>query len=138
MAGIVPNAAEIDLMEEIITNILGSAVMRLFSGNITPGDSTTLATLLANEASFTGYTPAALTGWTTPTTDGSGAAVTTSTTGQFTGTSAGGTGNLYGYFVTNAAGTQLYYCERFTGAPLSQAQNVVFQVTTTFSDINRF
>jgi len=138
MAGIVPKAAETDTLTDMVASLLNTWYMRLFSTNLTPDANTTLATLLADEASFTGYAPVALTTWSSPSIDGTNAAVTTSTQGQFTGTGVGGTGNIYGYFLTNSGGTKLYGCERFAGAPLSQAQNVVFEVDETYSVITRF
>lgn len=138
MAGIVPKAAETDTLTDMIASILSTAKMHLFSGNITPDANTTLATLAANEASFTGYSAQTLSTWSSPSIDGTNAAVSTSTQGQFTGTGVGGTGNLYGYYLTNSGSTKLYGCERFAGAPLSQAQNVTLEVDVTYSTITRF
>jgi hypothetical protein len=138
VAGTVPTAAELDTLTDMVSSLLGTWHMRLFSSNLTPSSTTTLAALLAAEASFTGYAAASLTGWTTPSIDGTSAAITTSTTGQFTPTSAGGTGNLYGYFLTNAGGTKLYGAERFASAPLTEAQNVTLEVDCTYSLITRF
>lgn len=138
MAGILPTAAESDLLTDMVASELPSWFMRLISGNITPSSSTTLATLLANEASFTGYAPTALTSWTAPSIDGTSAAITTSTQGLFTGTGVSGTGNIYGYFLTNSGGTKLFGCERFASAPLSEPQNVTLEIDCTFSLITRF
>jgi hypothetical protein len=138
MAGIVPKAGETDTLNDMIANDLTNWYMRLFSGNITPDANTTLATLLSNEASFTGYAAVHLTTWSAAVIDGTNAAVSTSTQGQFTGTSSGGTGNLYGYFLTNSGGTKLYGCERFASAPLSEAQNVTLEIDCTYSLITRF
>jgi hypothetical protein len=138
MAGTVPEAAELNLLTEVIANTLDNCQMRLFSGNITPGTGTTLATLLAGEASFTGYAPVNLTTWTAPTIDGTTAAISTSTQGQFTGSGGGGTGNLYGYFLTNSAGTAFYGAERFSGAPISEATGITLEVDCTYSLITRF
>jgi len=138
VAGTVPTAAEVDTLTDMVASELNTWFMRLFSGNITPSGTTTLATMLANEASFTGYAPVALTTWTTPTIDGTNAAISTSTQGQFTPTSAGGSGNIYGYFLTNSGGTKFFGVERFAGAPLSEPQNVTLEVDCTYSLITRF
>lgn len=138
MAGIIPKAAETDTLTDLIANDLDNWYMRLFSSNITPDANTTLATLLAGEASFTGYAPVHLTTWTAAAIDGTNAAISTTTQGQFTGTGVGGTGNIYGYFLTNSAGTKFYGCERFAGAPLSEPQNVTLEVDCTYSYITRF
>lgn len=138
MAGTVPIAAQIDTLTDMIASLQDGWYMRLFSGNHTPGSGDTISTYTAIEASFTGYSPSALTTWSAPTTDGTNAAISVSTQGQFTGTSAGGTGNLYGYFLTNSGGTKLYGCERFASAPISEAQNVTLEVDCTYSLITRF
>jgi hypothetical protein len=138
MAGTVPEAGEIDTLTDMISSMLGNWYMRLISSNFTPGTGTTLASLLAIEASFTGYTPAALTTWSAPSIDGTTAAISVNTQGQFTGTGVGGTGNLYGYFLTNSGGTKLYGCEKFSGAPISEAQNVTLEIDETYSLITRF
>lgn len=138
MSGTLPEDAQLDCLTAFVNDTLINAYARLLSGNITPGPTTTLATLLANEASFTGYAPVALTTWTTPTTDGTTAAISTTTQAQFTPTAAGGTGNLYGYFICNSAGTQYYGVERFASAPISEPQNVTLEVDITYSLITRF
>jgi hypothetical protein len=138
MAGTVPEAAELDTLADVVNNTLVNAVMRLIGSNFTPGPTTTLASLLAIEAAFTGYATAPLTTWTTPAIDGTTAAISTSTQGQFTGTSSGGTGNLYGYFLTNSAGTKFYGVEKFASAPISEAQNITLEIDCTYSLITRF
>jgi len=138
MAGTVPEAAQSDTLTEMIAHIMGNWYMRLISSNFTPGPTTTLASLLAIEASFTGYAPAPLTTWSAPSIDGTTASISTNTQGVFTGTGVGGTGNLYGYFLCNSAATEFYLVEKFGGAPLSQAQNVAFEVDVTYSLITRF
>jgi len=135
VAAVVTREAALIRLTALIAAKLSSCKMRLLSGNITPTVSTTLATLLANEASFTGYAVAAMTTWSTPALDGSNNASSTSTNGQFTGTSGGGTGNLYGYFLTDAGGTEVYAAERFAGAPINQAQNIVLEIDVAYKDI---
>jgi hypothetical protein len=138
VSGIIPKAAETDTLTDLIANELNTWYMRLFSGNITPDANTTLATMLANEASFTGYAPVHLTTWSAASIDGTNAAISTTTQGLFTGTAGGGTGNIYGYFLTNSGGTRFYGTERFTGGPLSEPQNVTLEVDCTYSYITRF
>ena len=138
MAGTLPTAAEIDLLTDMIASILNGWYMRLYTGNITPTTTTTLASLSAVEATFTGYAAVNLTTWSAPTIDGTSAAISVSTQGVFTATSGGGTGNLYGYYLTNAGQTKLYGAERFVGAPITQANGVAFAVNDTFSLLTRF
>jgi hypothetical protein len=138
MAGTIPEAAELDTLNAMISSILPNWYMRLIASNFTPGTGTTLASLLAIEAAFTGYTPSALTTWSAASIDGTTAAITTNSQGVFTATSSGGTGNLWGYFLTDSTGSHFYGCEKFAGAPLSQAQGVAFEVDVTYSGITRF
>lgn len=135
MSGVITREAAQTRLGALRTAKLVGCKMRLLSGNITPAVTTTLATLLANEASFTGYSPATMSTWSAVALNGSNEASTTSTDGQFTGTSGGGTGSLYGYFLTDPSGTEVYAAERFASAPLSQAQNVVFEVDCNYLDI---
>lgn len=139
MSMIVPTAAELDSLNAWLTNFFETNVyMRLFASNITIGSSTTLASLLAAEASFTGYVKVALTTWSAPTLDGSNAAASTCTQGQFTPTSGGGSGNIYGYFLTDSAGAKFFGAETFAGAPLSVPQNVALEVDLTYTFLSRY
>lgn len=138
MPGTVPLDAQLYSLVEMIAGFLSACQMALFSSNITISSSTTLANMLAGEASFTGYARSNLTTWSTPTNDGTNAAVSTTTQGQFTATGSGGTGNLYGYFLVNSAGTQWYGGERFSSAPITQPQNLTFEIDETYSAITRF
>jgi hypothetical protein len=137
MSLIVPQAGQLDVLTALISGALNGCKMRLFASNLTLGPSTTLATLLAAEATFTGYAAATLNSWSTPATDGSGAAASTDSQGQFTPTGSGGSGNVYGYFLTDSGGTKLFGCESF-GSAMSVAQNVTLTVTCTYTDITRF
>jgi hypothetical protein len=137
MAGTLPEAAEIDTLTDMIASLLNNWFMRLLKNTVTLNASTTLATLLANEATFTGYSPSALTTWTGPTIDGTTAAISVNAQGLFTPTSGGGSGNLFGYFLTNAGGTKLYAAELFSGT-LSTPNGISLEVDTTYSLITRF
>lgn len=138
MAGTVPEAAQLDSLTNFITNALTNCKMHLVSSNFTPGVGTTLASLAAIEATFTGYSAATLSTWSAAAIDGTTAAITTSTQGQFTGTSGGGTGNLYGYYLTDSSNTKFYGCEKFASAPISELQNITLEIDCTYSLITRF
>jgi hypothetical protein len=138
MAGKIPTAAELDLLTNLKTNALAGCKMGLFASNLTISSTTTLADCTGAEATFTGYSRATLSTWSAPSIDGTGAAVSTNTQGTFTPTGSGGSGNIYGYFLTDSTGTKFYGAESFTGGPLSEAQNVSLEVDVTFSLINRF
>lgn len=133
MAIVVPTQSLSEILTDLISTDLNGCVIRLYTVNITPGPTTTLASLLAAEASFPGYTPFTINDWSTPTINTSNDAQTSTGSPAWTPTAAGGTGNLYGYFLTNAAGTKWYGAELFTGAPLSSAQSVPFNVDVTYT-----
>lgn len=126
------------MLYSVIANMLGDSYMNLYKNDVALGPTTTLATMLANAATYTGYAPAHLTSWTAPTIDATNAAVTTTTQGQFTPTGAAGSGNLYGYFLTNSSNTAWYGCERFSGAPIAVNQGITLEVDCTYSLITRF
>jgi hypothetical protein len=130
---LLPNAAKLDTESALINGAgFTTAKMRLLASNITIGASTTLSALLAGEASFTGYSAVTLSSWGTPALDGSNRAASLNTQGQFVPTSGGGSGNLYGYFLTDSGGTHLYGGENFAGAPITVAQSVTLEIDFTY------
>jgi hypothetical protein len=138
MSLVVPTAAQLESVSGMITGYLSLMRMRLFISSITIDAATTLASLLAAEATFAGYSPAALSTWSTPITEGDGSAGTVSSQGQFTGTSSGGTGSIYGYFLVDSSGTKFYGAELFSGGPVSQPQNVILEVDVTYTALSRY
>lgn len=139
MSFIVPTAAELDTLTDMIASILsGSFYMRLYTSSITINSGTTLSSLNAVEATFTGYSAVQLTTWSTPALDGSNAAASLTTQGQFTPTAGGGSGNLYGYYITNSARTKFYGAEQFSGAPITVPQNITLEVDFTYTVLSRF
>jgi hypothetical protein len=137
MSLIVPQEGEKDALSAFIAAVLDGVKLRLFVTSIALGPATTLSSLLAAEASFSGYSPNVLTVWSTPTIDGTGRAATMCTQPSFTGTAGGGTGGLYGYFYTDSGGTKLYGAETFAGGPLSFAQNVAFDFDVTYTFLSQ-
>ena len=136
MSFIVPKSAEIDTEDNLITNLLGASYMGLISTYFAVDADTVLTDCTGNEASFTGYSRSAMTSWSTPAIDGDSAAATTST-GTFTPTAAGGTGNIYGYFLTNSAGTKFYGAETFS-TPISAPQAVTLAMELTYTVLSRY
>lgn len=134
---IIPQEGEIDALSSFIASVLSSAKLHLFVTNLTLGPSTTLAALLAAEATFTGYSPFVTTTWSAPVIDGTGRASTTCTQPTFTGTASGGTGNLYGYFYTNGLDTKLYGCQTFGSGPLSSPQNIAFAFDVMYTFLSQ-
>jgi hypothetical protein len=85
-----------------------------YSNNFTP----TTASILANftENTYAGYAAQDISNWGAPST----AAHVTTIQGDpntFTRSTTGAAENVYGYFVTDQAGTTLYYAEKDPGGP---------------------
>lgn len=136
MSFIVPKDAEVDTEDNMVTNLLGASYMGLISTYFAVDSDTALSDCTTNEASFTGYSRAAMTGWTTPTIDGDDAAATTAT-GSFTPTAGGGSGNIYGYFLTNSGGTKFYGAETFS-TPISAPMSVTLAMELTYTVLSRY
>jgi hypothetical protein len=137
MSLVIPQDAEKDALTAYISGVLNGVKIRLFASSVPIGPTTTLSSLLAAEASFSGYTPNVLTVWSAPTIDMTGRATTQCTQPSFTGTAGGGTGSLYGYFYTDSGGTKFYGAETFAGGPLSFAQNVAFDFDVTYTFLSQ-
>lgn len=90
-----------------------TAELVLFDNDYTPNEDTELADLTL--ASFTGYAPAAIT-WSAPFFDIDGTPVSSGGEKLFTQTAAG-SALIYGFGITNAAGTTLLAAGRFADAP---------------------
>jgi len=119
MAGVFPNAAE-DLVLKLLINQASpqSLVLKLFTNDVTPGETDTEATY--TEASGHGYAPATLTpGTWTVTTGFPSQAAYPAQTFTFTGP----LGNVYGYYLTQVSSGKLLVAERFQDAPLVVANN---------------
>jgi hypothetical protein len=138
MSLVVPTAAQLNSVTGMISGYLSEMYMGLFISSVTVDAATTLASLLAAEATFSGYSRAALTTWTTPVTEMDGSAGTVSSQGQFTGTGIGGTGSVYGYFLTDSTGTLFYGAELLSPGPISQPQNVILEVDVTYTALSRY
>jgi len=136
MSFIVPKAAELDTEANMITNLLSGSYMGLISTYFAVDANTTLANCTANEAGFTGYARAALPSWSTPAIDADGAAATVAT-GNFTASGGGGSGNIYGYFLTNSSGSKFYGCETFL-TPISAPMGVTLALELTYTVLSRY
>lgn len=123
MSLLVPDIGEI-LMLQYLVNMLstdgsagpsgGERLLRLFTNNLTPSESTTLGTV-TEAAGATGYAPITLVGasWTTTQVAGTTTAVYSEQTFSFTTAVT-----VYGYYVTTIGGSPaLLWLERFSGAP---------------------
>jgi hypothetical protein len=121
MALVVPNASEVILLARMLNvSNTNTMVLKLFSSNTVPVPGTLISNL--TECSQTGYTPVTLTNtsWAVAASPLTGAAVATYAEQTFTFSSAAGGVDIYGYYVTDTAGTpNLLWVERFSSAPFS-------------------
>lgn len=130
MSGIVPNQSKNDFLQAVISGTaMNGWKLRLFANNATISATTVLADL--TEATFTGYAAVTTATWPAPALDGSNRGSSLNTQGQFTPTAGGGSGNIYGWYLTNSGGTVLYAVEKFASSPITVAQSVVLEVDIT-------
>jgi hypothetical protein len=110
------------------TTPISTALLRLFSNNVTPDNTTTLGGL--TEATFTGYAAVTLSGWSAASL---AAHVASSTANPITFTLTAGSQNIYGWYVTSADG-ELICAGRDVAAPVAMSLTVnTYQVTLTIS-----
>jgi len=109
----VPDAGELTLLGYLRAQLSGFAVLRLYVNDKVPADADVTGSY--TEASFPGYAPQTLSGFTPPATV-SGAGQTQAN--AVTWTVNGPTGQqVYGYFVTDNVGN-LLWAERDPSAPI--------------------
>jgi hypothetical protein len=108
-----------------------SMKLRLYSNNLTPDNTKVVGDF--TEATFAGYAAVSL--------NFSADAVVTAhvandSADAVTFTITAGTQNIYGWYVTNAAGTVLYFSQRDANAPvgMSSAGLNTYTITVTLSD----
>lgn len=138
MNGIIPQVGELAYASQDIANLLNGAKARLFSNNYTVLATTVLSDLV--EASFSGYSAQLLSGWSTPSIGGDGSAGTYPAPVTFTPTSSGGSGNLYGYYITDSTGTILLAVWNFTSPPsaITVPIGVGLQIQPNYSVLSRY
>ena len=121
MALVAPNVGVQEILRRALNySATGDVKLKLYQSNTTPGETDTTSTY--TEATFTGYAEKTLTGasWTVTNADPSEASYA-----EQTFTSSAGSQNqaVYGYYVTNSAGTVLLWAERFTDGPYTIVNN---------------
>lgn len=132
----IPDVAEVTLLGFIRSTFNSFARLRLFKNDVTPADSDTVSSY--TEATFPGYAPQGANTWSAASSVGGAAQVTHPTLTFLRG--SGGSGDLiYGYYLTDTAGTTLYYAERDPAAPVnmtvagnSYAISLLFQFLSQF------
>lgn len=131
-----PYAAELDTESQMLNYFLANSYMGLLAASITVSTGTTLTNCTAAECTFAGYARYHMTAWTTPAIDGSGAAAS-ACTGFFTPSGGGGSGNVYGYFLTDSGGTFFYGVEVFS-APVSTPTGIQIAIALTYTVLSRY
>lgn len=121
MALKVPDVSQLTLLDLLRTSLNSSGlVVRLFKNNYTPVAGSVVGSFTS--ADFSGYSPSSLAALAAAATVGGKASTTAGAANTWT--KSGATGNdIYGYYVTNAAGTVLYWAERGSAAPYSLNTN---------------
>lgn len=120
MALVVPNGAEVVLLSYFVGKIASTEglTLRLFTNNVTPGETDTAATF--TEASGNGYAAIPLTGASWTVTPG---APTSAAYAQQTFTFSGALGNVYGYYLTRTTTGDIAWAERFSDGPYNIQNN---------------
>lgn len=96
----------------------GPAKLHLFQNNVTPTEDTVLTDL--TEANFSGYAAANL-DYSAASGIAAHVATATPTAVVFTRAAGATSNSIYGYYVTNQAGTQLLWAERDPAAPIDMS-----------------
>jgi hypothetical protein len=106
--------------------------LHLYSNNHTPTTSDTVSNY--TECTFTGYAAQDVSGWSYDTV-ASHVADMIATANTFTRTATGTSQNIYGYYVTDAAGTTLYFAELDPAGPRVVTNNGdTYTVTCKITD----
>lgn len=114
MAGIWADQGVQDELDAMKGNSpLSTAKLRLYKNNVTPTNATVLADL--TEADFSGYAAQTLVWGASSIT----AHIAEAAAATLSFTISSGTQNIYGWYVTNSAGTRLLSVERDPSAPVA-------------------
>jgi len=114
MALLVPYVGEVEMLNRILNHSTpDDVVIHLYTNNATPAPGDTVGSY--TQSTGTGYAAITLTGanWTIATNAGT----TSATYAQVTFTYTGPEPTVYGYYVTNNAGTVVMWAERFSDGP---------------------
>lgn len=133
---IVTTEAQLNSLQLLIAQMLSPSYMHLLGSALSVSPATTLAECLAAEATFGGYAPAAMSAWSSPVTDSSGAAASTSSSGTFNN-SSGSSYPVYGSFLTDYAAGLVWGVEAF-GSAIMVPAGLAFVNTFTYTLISRY
>jgi hypothetical protein len=119
MSLLVPNDGEGDMLSAIVNKAAATdLILRLFTNNITPGETDTTASY--TEAAGNGYAAITLTGANWTVTEG---APSHADYAQQTFTFTGALGNVYGYFITRTTSGRIAWAEKFSDGPYNIVNN---------------
>lgn len=113
---VIPNTGRRNILNILTDDTVGSegpydgAVVRLFKNDIEPHAGMLLADL--TEADFSGYAASSEIVWGPAFTNSANEAVVVGDTKQFNHSGGATANTVYGYYVTNTAGTVLHFAER--------------------------
>lgn len=110
------------LIQIVDSGFFTGCKIHLCGTSINVVNATTLAQLLAAEATFPGYAPTVCSMPTTPSLTGGAAPAHSTVLAAFTPTGPLGTGNLYAFFVTDASGALLLGADNINLAPVYTPQ----------------
>lgn len=139
----VPDVGEL-LLLNVLTGQAGATNISaltcfLYSNNYTPVDGSVVGDF--TEANFgdpaVNQARKTLSAWTAASTTGDSHAQSTAAAMTYTNTS-GAAKDVYGYWVGNVTKTNLYFAERFAGAPLNIPNNTALILTPNFTLISEF
>lgn len=127
----IPNNIEVAVLNFVLA--AADLKLKLFSNNYTPGETSVVGSF--TEVTGGGYVAKTLSvgNWTITSGDPSTAAYPAQTF-SFTG-AIGGSGNVYGYYITNVAGTVLYAAGNLPGtvSPFTPSNGGYVRITPTFA-----
>lgn len=96
-----------------------SLTLRLYKNNVSISNATVVEDV--TQADFTGYSAIALAGsdWASA----SAGSISTSAAKEFTSSAGSQSSPVYGYYLTDASATRLYWIEAFSGGPYTIVNN---------------
>lgn len=126
---------KLDALNDLIASRYNGAKARLFKVSHTVAHGDTVSSF--TEADFTGYAAITLNAWPAASLDGSFNAISVHPDVTFSMTGTGTTNDIYGVYVTNAAGTQLIGAEENPlGVQHMNASGLTYVVGITVGDNN--
>lgn len=115
MALLVPDVGEVEMLKRMLNySATGNVVLHLYANSYTPVEGSVVGNF--TECSASGYAAITLTGssWSIATSSGVTTASYAAQTFSFSAAQV-----VYGYYVTNAAGTIVLWAELFASAPFN-------------------